>query len=127
MTKKLWGGIFGKKTDPLVEEFTKSIQYDYKLAKEDILGSMSHVDILERNGYLTSEEARKLQKELNYIYESIEAGSFKFDPKAEDIHTNIQNILQKKAGDLALKIHTARSRNDHVVFATKLYCKTAIV
>ncbi len=123
MRKKLWGGRFGKKTDPLVEEFTKSIQYDYKLAQYDLLGSMLHVEILERNGYLTPEESKKLQKELNSIYEAIEAGSFKFAPKAEDIHTNIQNLLEQKTGDLALKLHTARSRNDQVVFAAKLYCK----
>jgi argininosuccinate lyase len=127
MAKKLWGGRFGKKTDPLVEEFTKSIQHDYKLAEYDVLGSISHVEILKKSGYLTSEEASKLKKELNFIYASIEKGSFKPDPKCEDIHTNIQNILQKKVGDLALKIHTARSRNDQVVFATKLYCKSAIL
>lgn len=126
MAKKLWGGRFSKKTDPLVEEFTKSIQYDYKLAKWDVLGSISHVVILKKSGYLTKEEAARLLKELDSIFKAINRGLFKADLKCEDIHTNIQNILEKKVGDLALKLHTARSRNDQVAFATKLYCKDVV-
>lgn len=126
MAKKLWGGRFGKKTDLIVEEFTKSIQYDYKLVKYDLLGSMMHVEILENSGYLTHYEAERLQKELGNIYEQVEKNNFKPDKKSEDIHTNIQNILENRLGTLALKLHTARSRNDQVVFATKLYCKTII-
>ncbi len=123
MKKKLWGGRFKKKTDPLVEEFTKSIAYDYKLAKYDLLGSIAHVVVLKKTGYLTPDEASKLEKALDSIYETVQDGTFKQDTKSEDIHTNIQNILQETVGDLALKLHTARSRNDQVVFATKLYLK----
>ncbi len=60
MTKKLWGGRFDKETDPLVEKFTRSIQYDQKLARYDILGSIFHVQILKKSKYLTPEEADKL-------------------------------------------------------------------
>jgi len=131
MAKKLWGGRFNKKTDLLVERFTKSIQYDHKIVLEDVLGSISHVEILKACNYLSSKEAEKLLKELNSIYEDfdkkIEEGKFKPDYKSEDVHTYIQNILEKKVGDLALKLHTARSRNDQVVFATKLYCKGNIM
>lgn len=118
MGKKLWGGRFGKDTDPFVEEFTKSIHYDYKLAKYDLLGSMAHVAILCKAGYLTSREVSKMQSAL------IKIGSGKFSPDIsyEDVHSQIQGMLQKMVGDLALKLHTARSRNDQVVFATKLYC-----
>ncbi|MDD4955945.1 MAG: argininosuccinate lyase [Candidatus Omnitrophica bacterium] len=126
MAKKLWGGRFTKKTDPSVEEFSKSISYDYKLAKYDLLGSLSHVGILKKTGYLTSEEAKKLEEALDSIFFSINNKTFKFDRAVEDIHTDIQNKLQKKVGDLVLKLHTARSRNDQVVFATKLYCKVEI-
>jgi len=126
MAKKLWGGRFSKKTDPLVEEFTKSIQYDYKIAKYDILGSMIHASILREADYLTSQESSKLVKALYSIYNSVGKNKFKFDKNSEDIHTNIQNILQQKVGDLALKLHMARSRNDQVVFSTKIYCKIEI-
>ncbi|MFA6217232.1 MAG: argininosuccinate lyase [Candidatus Omnitrophota bacterium] len=125
MAKKLWGGRFSKPTDPLVEKFTRSIQYDYKLAEYDVLGSMIHVHILRKCGdrYLTNAEFIGLEKALDSIYEKIEKDEFRFDKDCEDIHTCIQNELYKKVGDLALKLHTARSRNDMVVFATKLYSK----
>lgn len=126
MAKKLWGGRFAKKTNLLVEEFTKSIHYDYKLAKYDIIGSMAHVQILKKAGYLTPDEASKLDKALDKIYEKFENPKFKPNFKYEDVHTYVQNELQKTVGDLALKIHMARSRNDQVAFATKLYCKMEI-
>lgn len=125
MTKKLWGGRFSKKTNPLVEEFTKSIHYDYKIAQADLTGSLAHVRILQKTGYLTKTEALKLEKALISIFTSIEKNGFIYDKNSEDVHTNIQNLLQKKVGDLVLKLHTARSRNDQVVFATKFYCKMA--
>lgn len=127
MAKKLWGGRFTKKTDPLVEQFTKSIQYDYKLAKYDVLGSMLHVSVLKRAGFLTSAESSKLQRGLKAISDQLQNKELTKKNIDEDIHTYIQNELQKKVGDLALKLHTARSRNDQVVFATKLYCKMALL
>ncbi|HAH21959.1 MAG: argininosuccinate lyase [Omnitrophica WOR_2 bacterium GWF2_43_52] len=128
MAKKLWGGRFSKKTNPLVEEFTKSIHYDYKLAECDIFGSLAHVYILEKCGYLTPAEKGKLEEGLDSIRQRLIEGKGKFSihNKEEDIHTWIQNELYKEVGDLVLKLHTARSRNDQVVFATKLYCKYAI-
>lgn len=124
---KLWGGRFSKKTDKLVEEFTKSISYDSKLAAYDVMGSQAHVVVLQEAGYLTRAEAKKLYNALEAIHKSIVNGIFKADKNCEDIHTDIQNKLQKKIGDLVLKLHTARSRNDQVVFATKLYCKNEII
>ena len=126
MAKKLWGGRFSKKTDPLVEEFTKSIQYDYVLAECDLIGSICHVEILKKAKILKGVEAAKLTKALNSILKSVKTGTFKLDMNSEDIHTNIQNILYGKVGDLALKLHTARSRNDQVVFATKLCAKAKV-
>jgi len=127
MAKKLWGGRFSKKTDPLVEEFTKSTNYDYKLAEYDVLGSILHVVVLEKAKYLEPEEAKSLIEALEAIDNDIRNGDFEIDGNSEDIHTDIQNKLQKKVQDLALKLHTARSRNDQVVFATKMYCKIAIL
>jgi argininosuccinate lyase len=127
MSKKLWGGRFEKATDPLVEEFTRSIQYDYKLAEYDIVGSLAHIQILKKAGYLTATEKSKLEKGLKVIYSSVAKGTFKPDCSCEDIHTDIQNKLYAKVGDLVMKLHTARSRNDQVVFATKMYCKIELM
>lgn len=126
MSKKLWGGRFRKKTDPLVEQFTQSIQYDHALVEYDLLGSIAHVMILKKAKYLTAGEAAKLIAGLKALRKDVAAGAFKPDLSVEDIHTQVQNALEKKAPAAALKLHTARSRNDQVVFATKLYCKFAI-
>ncbi len=125
MVEKLWGGRFSKKTDLSVEEFAKSIQYDYKLAKFDLLGSALHVEILKESGFLSSFEANRLHLGLQSVYRQFDKGEFRINNKYEDIHTYIHYQLQKIVGDLALKLHTARSRNDQVVFATKCYCKVA--
>lgn len=121
MSKKLWGGRFSKETKALVEEFTKSIQFDYKIAEFDLLGSMVHVMVLEKAGYLTSKESSKLFSALKSIFFSKK--KIKFYKTSEDVHTNIQSLLQKRVGDLVLKLQTARSRNEQVVLATKLYCQ----
>lgn len=128
MANKLWGGRFSKSMDPVFESFSKSIQYDYKLALYDVLGSALHVDILRKAGLLTALEAKKLTVALEKLQHDIATKKFKPDYSQEDIHTQIQNHLQgqKEIGDLALKLHTARSRNDQVVFATKIYCKVEL-
>jgi argininosuccinate lyase len=124
---KLWGGRFSKETNKLVEKFTKSIQYDHKLVLYDILGSLAHVSILRESGYLSHAESVKLSHALNGLYESISndivKGKFQYDPDSEDIHTEIQKRLEGDVKDLVLKLQTARSRNDQVVFATKFYSK----
>lgn len=122
MGKKLWGGRFAKATDPLVEEFTKSIQYDKKLAVYDALGSLVHIRVLKSAGLLTSQEFNSLNKGLYGLLKKLQAGMV-IPEKEEDIHTFVQNELQDSIGAAALKLHTARSRNDQVVFAVKLYCK----
>ena len=127
MAKKLWGGRFDKATDPLVEEFTRSIQYDQKLAEYDLIGTLAHIAILKKAGYLTAAEKSRLEKGLKAIHSTIKDGTFKPDRACEDIHTDIQNKLCAKVGDLVLKLHTARSRNDQVVFATKMYCKVELM
>ncbi len=120
---KLWGGRFSKKINPLVDDFTKSIHIDQKLAYCDVWGSLFHIDVLKEAKLLTKEEYQKLHDGLHKILDSIQNGSFKPDLSSEDIHTNIQNVLEKKVGEVALKLHTCRSRNDQIVFDMKLYCR----
>lgn len=122
MSKKLWGGRFSKKTDPDVEKFTQSINVDYRLARHDIMASMVHTRILLKAKLISPEEASILHKGLKEISDQIKAGRYKIDKNAEDIHTDIQNKLESKVGEVALKLHTARSRNEQVAFDTKRYC-----
>lgn len=122
MAKKLWGGRFSKKIDPDVEEFSKSIDVDNRLAKHDVFGSFVHVKILAKSNLISKTDATILNKALKEIYDEIKSGKFIYDKRDEDIHTYIQNRLEKRVGDVALKLHTARSRNDQIVFDTKRYC-----
>jgi len=126
MAKKMWGGRFGKKTNLLVEEFTRSIDYDARLAGWDIVGSKIHVKILKKALMLKDEEAKKLNAALDEISDEIRQKGLDIGPDSEDIHTAIQNAVEKKAGKLALKLHTARSRNDQVIFDMKMLCKAKL-
>jgi argininosuccinate lyase len=121
---KLWGGRFSKKTQPVVEKFTKSIHYDQRLLEYDCWGSLIHVNILKKAGLLSVAESTKLIKGIKEILE--EYSGKKIDDKYEDIHTFVQNTLENKKGlgKIALKLHTCRSRNDQIVFDMKSYCKT---
>ncbi len=129
MSKKLWGGRFKKKTDPLVEEFTKSIDYDCELALFDIIGSKIHVEVLRKCGYLEEKEEKELIEALDEIFDEVKDQMKKdtFKPDGEDIHTYIQNKVEDKVDDLALKLHTARSRNDQVLFDLKCLCKSRLL
>jgi len=126
---KLWGGRFQKKTNILVEQFSNSISFDCLLAQYDCIGSLKHIDVLKKAKLLTAAEHQKLSQGLKRILKSIETGAFTIDLSFEDIHSYIQHLLEKDkaVGKVALKLHTCRSRNDQVLFDTKLYCLTNIL
>ncbi|MCM8795238.1 MAG: argininosuccinate lyase [Candidatus Omnitrophica bacterium] len=126
MTKKLWGTRFSKSPSPLTEKFTSSISFDQRLAKYDILGSIAHVQMLGRQKIISAKDAKIIIKGLDSLLSELNHGKFKFDPKAEDIHSNIQQALFKKVGRVADKLHTARSRNDQIVLDVKMYLKDEI-
>jgi argininosuccinate lyase len=126
MTKKLWGTRFSKSTSALTNKFTSSISYDKRLAKYDILGSIAHAKMLGKSGIIKPADARSIIKGLNSMLKDIENKKFKFDMQAEDIHSNIADVLKKKIGAPADKLHTARSRNDQIVLDVKMYCKDEI-
>jgi len=127
MGKKLWGTRFSKKTSALTDRFTSSIAFDQRLAKYDILGSMAHAKMLGKQKIIPAADAKKIVKGLNILLKDVISGKFKFDPSAEDIHSNIQELLVKKIGSSADKLHTARSRNDQIALDVKLYLKSEAV
>ncbi len=126
MTRKLWGGRFTKRTDPLVERFTSSIGTDYRLARYDVAGSIAHAKMLGRCGIISRAESRRLVSGLTRILRSIERGAWTPDPDAEDIHTQIQGMLERLVGPVARTLHPARSRNDQVSLDLRLYCREAV-
>lgn len=126
MAKKLWGTRFGKKTNILVDKFTSSISFDKRLAKYDILGSIAHTKMLGKKKIIPVRESSLIVKGLILILKDLERGKFKFDFRSEDIHSNVQDLLLKKIGKAANKLHTGRSRNDQIALDVKMYIKDEI-
>ena len=126
MAKKLCGTRFSKITSALTEKFTSSIAFDQRLAKYDILGSMAHAKMLGKQRIIPAKDAQAIVKGLNSILKDVVSGKFKFDAGAEDIHSNIQELLVKKIGEPAFRLHTARSRNDQVALDIRMYLKSEI-
>ncbi len=122
MSNKFWGSRFEKGTDSLADKFSFSISYDYQLAIYDVVGSIAHARMLGNSKIISKSDSNKLVSGLKKIARELENNTFKFDVKAEDIHTNIQQALKKLVGPVADKLHTARSRNDLIVLDIKLYC-----
>src|SRR4030043_834694 len=121
--KKPWAGRFREKTSKIVESFTESISFDFRLWKYDIEGSIAHTKMLSKQGIITKEDSEKIMRGLGEIARDIEAGRFMFREGIEDIHMNIEAALIKKTGDVGGKLHTARSRNDQVALDLRLYLR----
>jgi argininosuccinate lyase len=121
---KLWGGRFTKETNKLVEKFTASISFDQKLAKEDIAGSLAHVQMLGECGIIPMEDAQKIREGLLSIKKLVDDNQVEFSIADEDIHMNIEKLLIEKIGPVGGKLHTGRSRNDQVATDMHLYLRT---
>ena len=126
---KLWqknthSGEEGKE----VEIFTvgNDREMDMYLAAFDVLGSLAHIEMLESVGLLTKDELTQLQAELKNIYQQIQKGEFKLQDDVEDIHSQVELLLTQKLGDTGKKIHSARSRNDQVLVAIKLFLRNEL-
>ena len=106
-----------------IENFTVGDDYlvDQKLIKYDCLASIAHAKMLGKIGILKNFEAEKLIKELRNIIQLDKQGKFKIKPQQEDCQTAIEHHLTRQLGTLGKKIHTARSRNDQVLTALRLY------
>ncbi len=108
-----------------IEKFTVGNDYllDKKLVKYDCVASIAHAKMLNKIGVLKKKECSKLIKTLNQIIKLDSKGKFLIKQEDEDCHTAIENYLIKKLGKTGKKIHTARSRNDQILTALRLYCK----
>ena len=123
---KLWGGRFSKDTNALVDAFNASIEYDQRLYKEDIRGSIAHAHMLGNTGIISQEDVAQIEKGLKEILAEIEAGTFQFQTELEDIHMNVEAALTEKIGDAGARLHTARSRNDQVALDMHMYMKREV-
>ena len=109
--------------DELVKQYLASIPFDRRLFRQDIRGSLAHAKMLAKQRIITEDDAAAIIKALTSIQQEIEQGEFQFRPELEDIHMNIETRLQEKLGDIAGKLHTARSRNDQIALDMRLFLK----
>ena len=124
---QLWGGRFTKATDRQVYEFNASINFDKRLYKQDIRGSIAHVRMLSKQGILTAREEELLLSGLMQIENDIEHETIRITPEYEDIHSFVEAVLTQRIGEAGKKLHTGRSRNDQVALDMRLYIRDEII
>jgi len=126
MSEKLWGGRFSEQTNHDVETFTSSIHIDKRLYPFDIEGSIAHCTMLAKQGIISDQDRDLMIQGLKKIEQDIDNNAFPFSHELEDIHMHIESRLTECIGDVAKKLHTARSRNDQVALDIRLYLRYEI-
>ena len=124
--KKLWAGRFNEPTDAFVEAFTASVEFDQRLARYDIAGSIAHARMLAKQTILTTTERDAIIAGLERILARIEAGDFPWSVELEDVHMNVESALTADIGSAGKKLHTGRSRNDQVATDVRLWLRDEI-
>jgi argininosuccinate lyase len=126
MSNKMWGGRFASGPAEIMEEINASIDFDRKLAMQDIAGSQAHVAMLAAQGVVSPADAQAIAAGLAQVKGEIEAGAFAYSRALEDIHMNVEQRLAEIVGPAAGRLHTARSRNDQVAVDFRLWVRDTI-
>jgi argininosuccinate lyase len=122
---RLWGGRFSASPAEAFERLNASIPFDVRLAPYDIRGSIAHARMLGEREIITARESEELVRGLEAVLAEVEAGEFSWTLEDEDVHTAVERRLNEMVGDVALKLHTGRSRNDQVALDLHLYAREA--
>ena len=124
----LWGGRFTQAADKRFKDFNDSLRFDYRLAEQDIQGSIGWSKALVKVNVLTIEEQHQIEQALNELLIEVRSNPQAIlQDDAEDIHSWVESKLIDKVGNLGKKLHTGRSRNDQVAVDIKLWCKQRVV
>jgi len=119
----MWGGRFASGPAEIMEQINASIDFDKRLYRQDIQGSLAHAEMLVCCGILSAEDGKAIAQGLKTIGQEIEEGRFVFQRALEDIHMNIEARLRDLIGEAAGRLHTARSRNDQVATDFRLWVR----
>ena len=123
---KTWSGRFNEPVSELVKKYTGSIDFDKRLAKWDIDGSLAHAEMLKRVGVLSEQDLAAIQQGMAEIIADIKSGNIEWSLDLEDVHMNIERRLTDKIGDAGKRLHTGRSRNDQVATDIRLWLRDEI-
>ena len=122
----MWGGRFASGPDAIMEAINASIDFDKRMARQDIEGSRAHAAMLARQGIISDSDAEAIREGLLTVLSEIETGNFVFSKALEDIHMNVEARLKEIIGEPAGRLHTGRSRNDQVAVDFKLWVREQI-
>ncbi|MCX7082309.1 MAG: argininosuccinate lyase [Methylococcales bacterium] len=125
-SEKLSSARFAEATDAFVEVFTASVDFDQRMAPQDIQGSIAHATMLMRCNIISEQDCYAIVAGLNQISEEIKSGEFIWSIKQEDVHMNIEARLTSLIGIAGKRLHTGRSRNDQVATDIRLYLRSEI-
>ncbi|MEM6310272.1 MAG: argininosuccinate lyase [Pseudomonadota bacterium] len=120
---QMWGGRFSTGVDAIMEAINASIDFDKRLAAQDIEGSRAHAAMLAATGIISDKDAEAIREGLLTVLSEIERGDFKFSAALEDIHMNVEARLKEIVGEPAGRLHTARSRNDQVALDFRMWVR----
>jgi argininosuccinate lyase len=126
MSNRMWGGRYESGPAEIMEEINASIDFDKRLAPQDIRGSLAHAAMLGKTGILPEADVAAIRSGLETVRSEIESGSFTFQRALEDIHMHVESRLAELIGPNAGRLHTARSRNDQVATDMKLWVRDTI-
>jgi len=126
MSNEMWGGRFTRSPDSIMQDINASVDVDRHLYRQDIAASKAHAAMLATQGIITADDARRIAHGLDTILSEIERGTFEFKRSLEDIHMNVESRLAELIGPAAGRLHVARSRNDQVATAFRLWIRDAV-
>ena len=121
-----WSALFSEPMSELVKRYTASVDFDQRLWRADIAGSLAHAGMLARQGIIGAQDLADIQRGLAQIGAEIEAGQFEWKLELEDVHLNIEAALTQRVGDAGKRLHTGRSRNDQVATDVRLWLRGEI-
>ncbi len=126
MANEMWGGRFAEGPAAIMQEINASIDFDKRLAMQDIRGSIAHAEMIAAQGIIDPQSAEAIKQGLSQVKTEIESGTFTFKTSLEDIHMNVEARLADIVGPAAGRLHTARSRNDQVATDFRLWMRDTV-
>ncbi|WP_263770654.1 argininosuccinate lyase [Propionivibrio soli] len=121
-----WAGRFSEPMSDLVKRYTASVNFDRRMWRQDIRGSLAHARMLARQGIISVQDLSDIERGMAQIVGEIESGAFEWSLDLEDVHLNIEKRLTTIVGDAGKRLHTGRSRNDQVATDIRLYLRDSI-
>ncbi|MDE2584036.1 MAG: argininosuccinate lyase [Betaproteobacteria bacterium] len=125
-TSYTWAGRFSEPMSDLVKRYTASVDFDQRLWRQDINGSLAHARMLAKQGIIAAADLADIEKGMAQIVAEIESGKFEWSLDLEDVHLNIEKRLTTLVGDAGKRLHTGRSRNDQVATDIRLWLRDTI-